>query len=126
MNLFLGVMLLYLSCIQIFLMSFIYFIPVATTSTLISSTIITGLFLASGYSLHLRDIPRYLKWVQQVSPTGWLMPFLLNRELSTGALKSTSSPPLCNMQVIINKFVIAIRIHFQAANNVNKYITYTE
>lgn len=105
-------MLLYLSCIQIFLMAFIYLIPLASTSTIISSTIATGFFLVSGYTLHLKDIPWYLKWVQQVSPTGWLMPFLLNRELSPGALKSTSSPPLCNMQVNVSNWCTLWDIHW--------------
>ncbi|KAJ8967314.1 hypothetical protein NQ317_013783 [Molorchus minor] len=58
------------------------------------------IFLVAGFVLHLKDLPFYCKWLQYVSPTSWLMPFLLNRELSPEALQSSSATTLCrNMQV---------------------------
>lgn len=98
--LILGVMLLYLSSIQVFLMAFIYLIPLANATTIIASAILTAFFLSSGYCVHLKDLPAYLKWLQYVSPTSWMLPFLSNRELSQAALKSSSMMSLCrNMQV---------------------------
>lgn len=95
-----GVMLLYLSCLQVFLMAFIYLIPFTCTATIISSAILSALFLSAGFSLHLKDLPTYLTWFKYVSPTSWMLPFFSNRELSQEALKSNSMMSLCrNMQV---------------------------
>nr|XP_023024369.1 ATP-binding cassette sub-family G member 8-like [Leptinotarsa decemlineata] len=85
---YIGLMLLYLSCIQMFVLAFIYLVPLKNSSAVIASTISTGLFLSSGYVLHLKDLPSYLKWLQNISPTSWLLPFLLNRELSKEAIES--------------------------------------
>lgn len=93
-------MLLYLSCLQVFIMAFIYLIPFSCPATIVSSAILTGSFLSAGFSLHLKDLPNYLTWLKYVSPASWILPFFSNRELSQEALKSTSMMSLCrNMQV---------------------------
>lgn len=95
-------MLLYLSCLQAFLMSFIYLIPFTGIATVLSSAILTAFFLAAGFSLHLKDLPKYLSWLKYVSPTSWTMPYMSNRELTPAALNSSSMMSLCRkMQVII-------------------------
>ncbi|KAJ8967500.1 hypothetical protein NQ314_002815, partial [Rhamnusium bicolor] len=105
---YIGVMLIYLSCIQIFTMTVIYLLPLTNLAAMVSSAIITAFFLAAGYVLHFKDLPSYYKWLHYVSPTSWLMPFLLNRELSPEAVQSSSATTLCrNKQVTKerNKYV---------------------
>lgn len=93
-------MLLYLSCIQIFMVAAIYLLPFTNTATIIASAILSAFFLVAGYALHLRDIPHYLRWLQYLSPTSWLLPYLLNRELSPEAVQVSSVSTLCrNKQV---------------------------
>lgn len=97
---FSGLMLLYLSCMQIFLTAFIYFIPLSNTATIISSTCLMAFFMSCGYTVHFKDITSYTKWLQYLSPITWLFPYLLNREFTPEAIASSSVTTLCrNKQV---------------------------
>ncbi|CAG9840598.1 unnamed protein product, partial [Diabrotica balteata] len=105
---YIGVMLLYLSCIQIFLMAFIYTIPLSNTATIFSGTALSAFFLTAGYSLHLKDIPTYLQWIEKISPSEWLIPYLLNRELSAEAIQSLQGAitTLCRNKQIQHQDII--------------------
>lgn len=97
---FTGVMLLYLSCVQIFLTAFIYILSASDASVYFASVVLTFLFSSSGYIIHFNDLPVYIEYLKYASPTEWLLPFLLNRELTPAALATISSPHLCrNKQV---------------------------
>lgn len=99
-------MLIYLSCIQIFIIAFVYLLPLTNLAAAVSATILWAFFLAAGYVLHLKDLPYYYKWLQYISPTSWLTPFLLNRELSPEAVQRSSATTLCrNKQVIFTHIV---------------------
>lgn len=105
MNFFAGLMLIYLSCLQIFLTAFIYLIPISNAATIVCSFFISAFFCTSGYVIHFKDIPMYLKWLKYVNPMSWLLPYLINRELSTDAIASSSVTTLCrNKQVKIFNF----------------------
>lgn len=104
-NLFLlpGLMLLYLSCVQIFITTFIYLTPFSNAFTTISSIIVSAFFLSAGYVVHFKDSTIYTSWIQYISPTSWLFPYLINRELTPDAIASSSATTLCrNKQVKIN------------------------
>ncbi|KAJ8944051.1 hypothetical protein NQ318_016249 [Aromia moschata] len=106
---YIGVMLIYLSCIQIFITAFIYMLPVTNAAAIISSAFVSAFFLASGYVLHFKDLPPYYKWLNHASPTSWLIPFLLNRELSPEAVQSSSATTLCrNMQVQHQDIIVQV------------------
>lgn len=97
---FSGIMLIYLSCIQIFINMWIYLIPLPNTATIISSTILTAFFLSAGYVLHYRDVTDYTNWLQYINPSSWLFPYLLNRELTQEAIESSSSIKLCRSKQV--------------------------
>lgn len=93
-------MLIYLSCIQIFILAWIYMIPLTSTATILSSTILTTFFLIAGNVLHYRDFTVYVEWLKYVSPTSWLLPYLLNRELTQEAIESSSTIKLCRSKQV--------------------------
>ncbi|KAI7815045.1 ABC subfamily G member 8 [Rhyzopertha dominica] len=103
---YLGVMLIYLSCIQIFILAWIYMIPLTSTATILSSTILTTFFLIAGNVLHYRDFTVYVEWLKYVSPTSWLLPYLLNRELTQEAIESSSTIKLCRSKQIQHQDII--------------------
>ncbi|XP_045475615.1 ATP-binding cassette sub-family G member 8 [Harmonia axyridis] len=104
---YLGVMLLYLSCVQIFLTAFIYLFAASNASVFFASMVMTLLFSSSGYFIHFNDLPVYIKYLKFASPTEWLLPFLLNRELTPTALATVlSSPPLCRNKQIQHQDII--------------------
>lgn len=105
-------MLVYLSGVQIFLMSFIYLIPASNAAAIICSVLIWAFALSSGYTVHFKDLPVYTKWLEYISPTSWLLPFLLNRELSQEAVASSSATTLCR-----NKQVKRISSYLTIINN---------
>ncbi|CAG9853677.1 unnamed protein product [Phyllotreta striolata] len=117
---YIGVMLLYLSCIQIFLLAFIYLVPLPDSVTVFSSMILSAFFISSGYVLHLRDLPDYLRWIQKLSPTGWVMPYLLNRELSPEAIQSLQNTmsTLCRNKQIQHQDII-VQLPCPAPNGTN-------
>ncbi|XP_056632614.1 ATP-binding cassette sub-family G member 8 isoform X1 [Diorhabda sublineata] len=99
---YIGLMLLYLSCIQMVLTAFIYLVPLNNVATILCGVFLSALFIIAGYVLHLRDLPIYTQWIQNISPAGWLIPYLLNRELSQEAilsLQSTISTVCRNKQI---------------------------
>ncbi|KAK9871754.1 hypothetical protein WA026_014209 [Henosepilachna vigintioctopunctata] len=104
---YLGVMLLYLSCLQILLTAFIYLIPFSNGSVLAASTVLTCMFSASGYLIHFNDMPVYIHYLKYISPLEWLLPYLLNRELSPEALATVLiSPALCRNKQILPQDII--------------------
>lgn len=98
-------MLLYLSCTQIFTTMIIYLIPSSTNvATLLSSLILTALFLSNGYAIHFKDISIYTSWLEYVSPSTWILPYLAYREYTPEAIASSSATTLCrNKQVNFNQ-----------------------
>ncbi|KAJ8912901.1 hypothetical protein NQ315_017231 [Exocentrus adspersus] len=103
---YIGVMLIYLSCLQIFITALVFLVPMTNLAAIISAAIVSAFFLAAGYVLHFRDLPYYYRWLQYVSPTSWLLPFLLNRELSPEAIQSSSATTLCRNKQIQHQDII--------------------
>lgn len=98
--LFTGVMLIYLSCIQIFINMWIYLLPYSNAATVFSSLLLVAAFLPAGYLLHYKDFTMYTSWLEYVSPTSWLLPYLLNRELTQEAIESSSTVKLCRSKQV--------------------------
>lgn len=93
-------MLLYLSCMQIFMTAFIYLIPCSHTAAVLSMIILSVFCMGAGYTVHIKDFTVYTRWIQYVSPVTWLFPLLINRELTPEAIASSSATVLCrNKQV---------------------------
>lgn len=98
--LYLGNMLLYLVCLQIFTMLFVYTLPVSNFATILSGLCLMAMFMVSGYTIHFNDLTIYTNWLEWISPTKWLLPILLNKEFSPEAIASNSMNVLCrNKQV---------------------------
>lgn len=97
-----GVMLLYLSCVQIFIIAFIYLIPLSNTATFLASIILMTFFLVNGYVIHFKDIAFYIKWLEYLSPNVWLFSYLLNRELSLEAVTSSLPMTLCKSKQVLS------------------------
>ncbi|CAH1971145.1 unnamed protein product [Acanthoscelides obtectus] len=95
---YIGVMLLYLNCIQVLITASVYLLPYTRTMTILASAVASALSILSGYTLHVKDQPEYLQWMQYVNPASWLLPFLLNRELSPEAIQSSSGKILCQVK----------------------------
>lgn len=93
-------MLMYLSCVQILLLMFVYLVPLSNTATVVSSAILSAFFLSAGYILHYKDFPIYIQWLQYISPTSWVLPFLLNREFTYEAIESSSTIKLCRSKQV--------------------------
>uniref|UniRef100_A0A0U9HSG6 Putative ABCG protein n=1 Tax=Chrysomela populi TaxID=154003 RepID=A0A0U9HSG6_CHRPP len=105
---YIGVMLLYLTCMQTFLTAFVYLIPATDVSVVVASSMLTLFFLVAGYAVHLKDLPAYVAWLKHLSPTSWLLPYLLNRELSAEAIQSLQSAvaTLCRNKQIQHQDII--------------------
>ncbi|XP_022912646.2 ATP-binding cassette sub-family G member 8 isoform X1 [Onthophagus taurus] len=103
---YLGVMLLYLSCLQIFTTAFIYLIPIPNRATFLSTIIMTALFFSNGYLVHYKDLTTCTKWIEYISPNTWVLPYLLNRELSTEAIASSFSTTLCRSKQVQRQDII--------------------
>ena len=103
---YIGIMLLYLISLQQFLLAFTYLIPLRDTAATISSIFLTAFFVSSGYLIHFRDLPNYLKWLEYLSPTTWTMPYLLSRELSPEAISSSSALMYCRNKQVQHQDII--------------------
>ncbi|KAF2879508.1 hypothetical protein ILUMI_26662 [Ignelater luminosus] len=103
---YIGLMLLYLSCVQIFITAFIYLSPFSNAFTTISSIIISAFFLSSGYVVHFKDSTIYTSWIQYISLTSWLFPYLINRELTPDAIASSSATTLCRNKQVQHQDII--------------------
>ncbi|EFA09595.1 ATP-binding cassette sub-family G member 8 [Tribolium castaneum] len=103
---YIGLMLLYLITIQEFLLAFIYFIPLRDTAATISALFLTAFFLSSGYLVHFKDLPPYVKFLQFLSPPTWTMPYLLSRELSPEAIASSSALMYCRNKQVQHQDII--------------------
>ncbi|CAH0626777.1 unnamed protein product [Chrysodeixis includens] len=89
--LYIGYMVLYLISIQMLCRATIFLVPMEKTAAVISGVCLLLSTLVNGVMLHERDLPDYVTWLQYVSPSRWLMPELLQRELSEVALRSSIS-----------------------------------
>lgn len=103
---YIGIMLLYLISIQQFFLTFIYLIPFRDTASLISSLFLSAFFISSGYLVHFKDLPIYVKWLEYLSPTTWTMPYLLSRELSPEAIASSSALMYCRNKQVQHQDII--------------------
>ncbi|KAL1512896.1 hypothetical protein ABEB36_002400 [Hypothenemus hampei] len=103
---YIGVMLLYLSCLQSLHLALIYVLPFSDLASILASTISLFIFLVGGYILHYRDMPYYIAWLKHISPASWLFPYVLNRELSQEAIESSSIAPLCRNKQVQHQDII--------------------
>ncbi|KAK4875929.1 hypothetical protein RN001_012351 [Aquatica leii] len=103
---YIGMMLLYLSCVQIFLTSIIYLIPSSNTAAIVACTIVCAFLLSNGYLLHYKDLFVYIRWLQYLSPTTWLFPYLINRELTPEAISSSLATTLCRNKQVQHQDII--------------------
>ncbi|KAH1012300.1 hypothetical protein HUJ05_011481 [Dendroctonus ponderosae] len=103
---YIGVMLMLLSCLQAAQLALVYLLPFSNTASTLASLISTVLFLAGGYVLHYRDMPFYVGWLRRLSPMSWLMPYVLNRELSAEAIESSAVAPLCRNKQVQHQDII--------------------
>lgn len=93
-------MLLYLNCLQIFVIFFVYTIPASNFATIFAGILLMAIFMVCGYTVHFNDLTIYTTWLEYVSPTKWLFPIILNREFSVEAIASNAGNILCrNKQV---------------------------
>ncbi|CAG9784864.1 unnamed protein product [Diatraea saccharalis] len=88
---YLGYMVLYLISIQMLCRALIFLVPMERTSTIFSGFCLLLGILVNGALLHQADLPQYVRWLEYVSPSKWLLPELLNKELSDTALKNSIS-----------------------------------
>ncbi|XP_046960224.1 ATP-binding cassette sub-family G member 8 [Vanessa cardui] len=91
---YLGYMLLYLISIQMLCRAAIFLIPMEKTASILSGFCLFLTTLVNGVMLHQQDLPRYVKWLEYVSPSKWTLPEILRRELSEIALRSSISKDL--------------------------------
>ncbi|XP_066149508.1 ATP-binding cassette sub-family G member 8 [Euwallacea fornicatus] len=106
---YIGVMSLYLCCLQSLQLALIYLLPFSNASSIIASICSILFFLVSGYMLHFRDMPSYVSWLRHISPTSWLLPYVLNRELSPEAIESSAVIPRCrNRQVQQQDIIVQV------------------
>ncbi|KAF5281613.1 hypothetical protein FQR65_LT02933 [Abscondita terminalis] len=103
---YIGLMLLYLSCVQIFLTSIIYLIPSSNAAAVIACTVVGGFSLSTGYLLHFKDLNFYTRWLHYVSPSTWLFPYLINRELTPEAISSSLATTLCRNKQVQHQDII--------------------
>ncbi|XP_037961247.2 ATP-binding cassette sub-family G member 8 [Plutella xylostella] len=88
---YLGYMLLYLVSLQMMFRAFVFLIPMEKTASVLAGFVLLLTTLVNGVMLHQRDFPFYVKWLEYVSPSRWVMPELLQRELSEMALRNSIS-----------------------------------
>ncbi|RVE40245.1 hypothetical protein evm_015105 [Chilo suppressalis] len=84
-------MVLYLISIQMMCRALIFLVPMEKTSTIFAGFCILLATLVNGAMLHQADLPQYVRWIEYVAPSRWLLPELLNKELSETALRNSIS-----------------------------------
>ncbi|XP_050303441.1 ATP-binding cassette sub-family G member 8 isoform X2 [Anthonomus grandis grandis] len=103
---YIGLMLLYLSTLQSIQIALIYLLPYSNAASMFACLISSVFFLVGGYILHLRDMPSYISWLRYLSPTSWVLPLVINRELSPEAIESSSVVPLCRNKQVQHQDII--------------------
>uniref|UniRef100_A0A1Y1MDB6 ABC transporter domain-containing protein n=1 Tax=Photinus pyralis TaxID=7054 RepID=A0A1Y1MDB6_PHOPY len=103
---YIGLMLLYLSCVQIFVTTVVYMVPCSKTATIISCVIFSAFSLSSGYLVHFKDLTVYIEWLRYLSPTSWLLPYLINQELTPEAIASSLATTLCRNKQVQHQDII--------------------
>ncbi|KAL4710470.1 hypothetical protein ACJJTC_008872 [Scirpophaga incertulas] len=88
---YLGYMLLYLISLQMLCRAMIFLVPMEKTASVASGLCVLLGILVNGVMLHQEDIPQYARWLQYASPSRWLIPSVLRRELSETALRNSIS-----------------------------------
>lgn len=85
-------MLIHMMALQSILTLVGHLLPNRYSSTMAGIIILFLLNLTSGFPLHLKDVPPWLKeWLGIISPTRWIIPNLLRREFSVDTIASHSS-----------------------------------
>lgn len=103
---YLGLMLMYFCCIQIFITFLAYVIPWDALSTILSVLFLGSCSFISGYLLHYKHLPYHFHWLQYVNPEAWLLPKLLLREYSPEAIASSSATTLCRNKQVQHQDII--------------------
>ncbi|KPJ01586.1 ATP-binding cassette sub-family G member 8 [Papilio xuthus] len=88
---YLGYMLLYLISIQMLCRAMVFLLPMEKTASVLSGFVLLLTILVNGVMLHQDDLPSYVRWLEYVSPSRWVLPEILQRELSETALRSSIS-----------------------------------
>ncbi|CAH0555158.1 unnamed protein product [Brassicogethes aeneus] len=101
---YVGTMLLFLNCIQMLILLFFYLLP--KNAAIISTMFIIILGFMSGYTIHFYDLPYYVTFLEYLSPTTWVLPFLLKRELSQEAILSSLGNMLCRNKQVQHQDII--------------------
>lgn len=112
-----GYMVLYLISTQMLCRASIFLIPMEKTASVFAGLCLLLTTLVNGVMLHQEDFPSYVKWLEYVSPSRWLLPELLKMELSEVALRSSISKEMrcTNKQVSFfqePRFCTRLRYHF--------------
>ncbi|KAF5298110.1 hypothetical protein FQA39_LY02534 [Lamprigera yunnana] len=103
---YLGLMLMYLCCIQIVITAVIYTLPFANTAAIVACTVVGAFSISTGYLLHFKDVAIYIKWLQYLSPSTWLFPYLIRRELTPEAISSSLATTLCRNKQVQHQDII--------------------
>lgn len=97
---YVGVMLLYLICMQKFLLAFVYLIPSKSLGVTLCAVVSSVFTVSCGFLVHYKDLPGFVKFLDYINPSTWTLPFLISRELSPEAIASSSALMYCrNKQV---------------------------
>lgn len=108
-------MLLYLSGVQSLLTAFAYIVPWSNTAIILSTYLLSALWLVCGYPVHPRDLPQLARWLRYVSPAAWLLPTLTNREYTQEAISSSAVTTLCRNKQVTDTETLLLTTTYQRA-----------
>ncbi|XP_050681675.1 ATP-binding cassette sub-family G member 8 isoform X4 [Leptidea sinapis] len=91
---YLGYMVLYFISIQMLCRAAVFLVPMEKTASVISGFCLLLSTLVNGVMLQQQDLPPYTSWLDYVSPSRWVIPEILRREMSETALRSSISKDL--------------------------------
>lgn len=77
-----------------------HILPTKISASIVTSLCIILLTSVGGYMIQSFDVPKYLRWLQNISPQKWLLPVLTENEYSPETIANTAVLQLCrNKQV---------------------------
>lgn len=123
-----GYMLLYLTVIQSTARLVAHILPTKIASAVLTALLVLLCSYGGGYSIHLRQIPKYWSWIQNISPQRWLLPLLIADEYSADTLANTAANQLCrNKQVsflphTVNQIMLFTRNWLPHRYNIRKLL----
>jgi hypothetical protein len=88
-------MLLYLTAIQTLALFSAHFCTTKISASAFFTCIFIILTSVGGYVVHATNVPRYMKYLEFVSPYKWLLPILTENEFNSETIASTASQQLC-------------------------------